>query len=186
MPVTLYNAQGIGPLQRTYKWDVSFPILPTVFTSETQYLSKVNFRCISATVPKPQFDPVTANPHGIDIDEPGIIHLNGDITLTIVETTDLIARKLLHGLQQVAMVDSNKVQYDIHTSGSNQASGDFAIKLCRLNNYNQINMTYICYKCFLKDFTDPEFNSTSDSVKPTFTVHYNYFEMGFEQSIVGV
>ena len=189
MPVTLNQIQSLGPLQRQYKWDISFIWQPadmtiTLATGEglQSLLDEVNIRCISAAVPTPRFDnDVSASPHGVDIDEPGIVHLNGNIEFTIVETTDLKARKLLWYLQQHAMTDNDKVQYDIHSAGSSRAN-DLTAVLHRLDNYNRVNLTYECYKCFISGITDPAFESTTGGVQPRFTLRYNWFKMGFQNS----
>ena len=201
MAVTLKQVQGLGPLQRSYKWNVSFLVeggtnaetTETTEVSETNnnntsaslstLLNKVNIRCISASIPTPKIDNVDAAPHGIDITEPGIVHLVGEIDFKIVETTDLISRQILHKLQQLAMTDNQKKQYDIHgTTTSGSYYYDLTAKLQRLDNQNKVNMTYYCYKCFITDFTDPGFESTSGDVEPSFKLRYNYFTVSIKNN----
>lgn len=177
MAVTLKQVQSLGPLQRQYKWNISFALNGN--SDLATLLSEVNVRCISAEVPKPRIEDITSAPHGIDIVEPGIIHLDGQINFKIVETTDLIARRIIYKLQQYAMADNDKVQYDIHTAGSNTNIMDLTTTLSRLDNSNKVNLRYKCYKCFIKDFTDPGFESSSGDVEPSFILRYNYFEVVF-------
>ena len=192
MPVTLTEIQSLGPLQRQYKWDVEFlwdpyGAVPTstdtgakTIPPETlaQLLSQVNARCLSSQVPTPKFSLVEADPHGIKIVEPGIVDLSGDIQLTLVETTDLKARKLIWYLQQYAMADESKSQFNIHSAGSDK-SNELTVKLKRLDNQGKINLTYLCYKCFINNVTDPDFQSTNGNVQCAFQLHYNYFRVGF-------
>ena len=177
MAVTLKQVQSLGPLQRQYKWNVSFSLNGE--SDLANLLSKVNVRCISASVPTPRFDNLSASPHGIDIREPGIIHLDGDIDFKIVETTDLISRRIIYSLQQYAMADDDKVQYDIHTAGNSTNIMDLTATLSRLDNSNKVNLKYKCYKCFISGLTDPGFESTTGDVEPGFKLTYNYFKVEF-------
>lgn len=195
MPVTLHQVHNMPSLVRSYKWDLSFPNPPSLLTSAVAgFSSNFNIRAISTSVPKARMEDVTAAPRGIDLHEPGLVHLDGQVNFTLVDTVDLVSRRILYRLRQICMTDIDKIQQDLNqvaaTSNSSR-SGNTAtidkvyqnttkpqgltILMTRLDNKNRPIWHYLAMKCFLADYTDPDFDGQSSAVTPGMTIQYNYF-----------
>lgn len=177
MPVKLTEVQNMRSLVRSYKWDISFPTIPEMVTRAVghNFSKDFNIRAISTSVPVARIEEVTAAPRGIDLHEPGLVHLDGQIQFTLVDTVDLISRKVLYALRQINMTDIEKVQQDIGIATSGSESQRFDILLARLDNFNNPIWYYLCCKCFIMSYTDPDFDGQSSAVQPQLTIQYNYF-----------
>ena len=199
MPVTLHQVHNMPSLVRSYKWDISFPNPPSALTdifNLTEFGKDINIRAISTSVPLPRMEDVTAAPRGIDLHEPGLVHLDGQITLNLVDTTDLKTRRVIYALRQICMTDVEKIQQDMNDIAASYNLDDYSnsatynpdsvmqdlstgqgltILLSRLNNKNRVIWHYLCMKCFLASYTDPDFDGQSSAVQPALTIQYNYF-----------
>lgn len=190
MPVTLAQVQNMPSLLRSYKWDIAFPQIPPMLSKfgVTSFSRNFNIRCISSGIPKATMDMVSAAPRGIDLDEPGIVHLNGEIQFQLVDTVDLTTRKILYGLRQICMADVDKEQQDISSNAATYAGTGYqdqalTMLLKRLDNHNRPIWYYYCGKCFLKDYDDPQLDGQSSAVTPSMTIHYNYYVDGTWEEI---
>lgn len=177
MMPTEEDVRSLGDFAPIYKWELTFLEGPFV----TNDINGLNFRCVSATLPKKTFDEITVGIHGQDKYVCGRVKYN-TITLDFVETIDNFIALFLYNLHEAQWQTNTGIQ-------APQAQVEFTCMLTRMNRQNQPTFAYQLVGCWIQDYShsaNPLQADTSDVIKPTLTIRYDYFIEGPAGSAFGV
>ena len=162
------DLRTIQQLALTYKWSLEFTKFPSgVATSiDSNFL---NMMCETANIPKETPSIITINQRGARVNYPGITNASGNISLTFIETVDQSVMKFLTAWR--------KACYDAKTGLSlTKGEVEAIITLYLLDNQNSPTYKYKLVGCILEDYTPSTLSNEADFMKPSITVHYDYFE----------
>lgn len=163
-------------------WDISFPAgsLPPAIASAAggNILQSINFRAVSAEIPKRTGNSLEISIRGHKIKQPGDYDYSGAITLTLIES-DIgadVHQLIAQWREAIIRTDSGyqKKMKDIKAEG---------VILRRLNRQNgaqqgtgSTSTIFYLHGVFLEDYELGEMNEAGDIIQPTVTLSYDNFD----------
>lgn len=172
MPGTsLSDLNSIGPSLKAYKFDLSFPVLPSAVSIGAPG-REIHLRCQTIDLPKKTGETIMLNMHGHELPEPGIYKPSGTISITLLETVDVVVLKLIKDLRDLVWAPDTGRSEEIEANS-------LEILLQHLDTNDGPLWFYRLKRCFLEDYDLPALDgSASDSFKPSMTIRYTDFEDG--------
>lgn len=167
---TIDNIRDLGDFATVYKWYLSIDTPPPGVASFPDS-DQLNFRCISADLPKLDGQSIEVTLHGHKVKQPGIHNYSGTITLTFVETIDNLITEAFRQWREACYESKTGIQ-----KSNNDVKA--VIRLTRLDRQDVEIYSYKLIGCYLETF-DPGgtlSDSANDTFKPVCTISYDYFE----------
>ena len=166
---SMSNILDLGDFMVSNLWEV------TVIPGGFQFLdsNELNFRAISAEIPKRTGTPLEINIRGQKVKQPGDYEYSGTITLTLVETesNQVIHKAISAWRELVIRTDTNYQDAKQNVTST--------IYINRLNRQNKpMNVGWTLYNCFITEYELGELNEEGAIIQPTITVSYDYFDDG--------
>ncbi|TMP46313.1 hypothetical protein CWB96_00330 [Pseudoalteromonas citrea] len=152
-----------------YKWDVWFtPPAAVAFDR-----NELNVRCLSSTIPTSSVQSIDIQIRGHHIKQAGIVNDDQTINLTFAETVDNTVHNMLNNWREALWATNTGKQVK-------RAEYQCDMLLTRLNNQNEPIWTYKLIGCYLEniDWGGQLGGDTSDIIRPSVTLSYDYFKMG--------
>ena len=171
---TLRDVHSIGTLQKSYNFELSFPVIPSMLMGIPNLSSHMNARCLNSDIPTARFENVSVRPHGITVIDTGLVDISGEINITLVETEDMTIRRAIWEMRQIYMNDKTRIQQEM----SLDKAGNQSLQVClkRLSTGLKPVWIYNMFKVFISGYTDPAFDGQAGAVTPSLTLTYNWFE----------
>ena len=167
---------NIGDAMVSNLWSVAFVRSPFALSNQGTFIDQLNFRAVSAEVPKRTGNSLEITIRGHKVKQPGDYDYSGQITLTLVESD---ANSPVHPFIRAwreAIIGTN--------TGYQAPKGEIETEviLTRLNRQNGIQTagatTWTLVGAFLEDYELGEMTETGDIIQPTITLSYDYFYEG--------
>lgn len=165
---TIDQLRQMGDFLTMYRWDMIIvpPAAITGINSE-----KLNFRCETTELPKMTGTSVEVNLRGHKIKQPGIYNYTNTISLTFVETTDVVLHDFVRKWREALW----KVKTGVSAAPKNQLQGSLILR--QLNNQDVGVWEYTLTGVYVEDYDFGQLDGTSsDSQKPQVTFSYDYFD----------
>lgn len=162
------NIRSLGDFLSVYRWSIQFTF-PSIISTESDSL---NFRCTSVDVPKMTNSPVAISIRGFVVKQPGNSGVQ-NITLHFDETVNIVVLDFIKQWRDAI--------YNMQTGASklpkNKLQG--IVRLSQLDNQDKTVWVYKLQGVFLEDYDLGVLDgATSDIVKPSITLSYDYFTDG--------
>ena len=172
------SIRGIGDFATVYQWNITLPSSP--ITSPIIGASDVeddfNLRCFSSEVPKRA--PVGAQDiwiRGHHVKQPGIYDSTHTLTLVFLETVDSLVASMMKAWRDACWDPVTGQQLS-------KENLEADVRLVRLNRQDEEIWEYILHGCFYEDGDPtggtPLDGSTSDIIRPSMILSYDWFEDG--------
>lgn len=170
MRPTIEQLRGAGDFASPFRWNLLFTRLPILPGFATTDLLSLNIRCESTDQPKRTNQKITVNMRGHQVHQPGITNYNGTMTLTFNETVDSKIALFLKAWGDACWAPKNGIRPP-------KSLVEGQILLTRLNNQDLPIWKTTIKGVFLEDYDMGQLDgSTSDTIKPSMTISYDYFE----------
>ncbi len=166
---SIADIRGLPDIATMYQWYVEFGVTKGSYQLPSN--EEINLRMISATIPKVNNEKLTASIGTFKVYLPGTSTYDGEITLTCVETVDSFIANWLYGWRKICTdpeTNAHSVKEDI----------EVVMQLSMLDRNDSPIWRYRCIGCFLTNYDFGELGATSDTIKPTLTISYDYFKEG--------
>jgi len=151
-----------------FRWNLNFITLPSGL-ADAPSSEDINVRCETTEVPKATNQSIEVITRGHKIKQPGITDYTNTLTFTFVETVDNAIHNLLRSWQELVWEtrSGNSVQRSELTG---------KILLQRLDNTNKAIWQYTIFDAYLEDHDMGTLDSSSEVMRPSMTVSFNFFE----------
>ena len=165
------DARSLTDFAVLYKWDLQITKFPTGIADISNAL---NLRCLSAELPKVTFENFKVGIRGHKVGQNGIATFSDTLTFTFVETVDMAVMDFISRWRTLTQnVEDN--------TALTKEGAELTMILTQLGSNNEPIFNYEVFGCILNDY-DPTGaiwdGETSDAVKPSLTVNYDYFTDG--------
>jgi len=151
--------------QKQHLWYLYFVTKPSVMDiSDTE----LNLRCLTTNLPKRVGETNEINIRGRKVVDPGIYNPEGTLTLTFVETSDNVVKRMIQQWEDACYDRRN-------TPSFGDVKADIGIEL--LDNTEASIYGYIIKDCFIEDSDVGELTGDSgEAIQPSITLRYNDFQ----------
>lgn len=155
------------------KWEITFLTLPAVGALGLLAADALNLRCESVEIPKASNQKFEIQIRGHKTLQPGILDYGNSLTLTFVETVDNTILKLVKGWRELMWSSRQGRSFP-------KKDLEATLLISLLDNQDQLRAKYTVYGCFYEsdDFGTMD-GSTSDAVKPSLTLSFDYYVDAF-------
>lgn len=169
------NIRATADFATVYQWDVRFitwPAAPVAGGPGWPDEADLNFRCESTDLPLATNQAIEVAIRGHKIKQPGILEYNKQFNMTMVETVDSKVSHWLRNWREACWRSQTGHQFT-------KAETDATIMITRLDRQLIPIWEYKLIGCWLEDFNTGQLDgSTSDAMKPSLTLSYDYFVDG--------
>lgn len=151
------------------KWDIAFLTLPAIGPLALLVSDSLNIRCESVEIPKASIQSYEVQVRGHKVMNPGLMDYGNTITLTFTETVDNTIRKLVKGWRELIWSSRQGRSFP-------KKDLEATLLITELDNQDKIRSKITVYGCwFLGDDFGTLDGSTSDAIKPSLTLSFDYF-----------
>lgn len=167
--ISIDQLRSLPDYAQVTKWDITFITLPAVGPLGLLVGEALNLRCESVEIPKHTNQKFEVMIRGHKTLQPGLIDYGNSMTLTFTETVDNVLLKLVKGWRELIWSSRQG-----RTFPKKDLEGTLLITM--LDNQDNIRAKYTVYGCFLEsdDFGTLD-GSTSDAIKPSITLSFDYY-----------
>lgn len=167
---------NIGDAMVSNLWSVGFVRSPDALNNQGQFFDELNFRAVSAEVPKRTGNSLEITIRGHKVKQPGDYDYSGQITLTLVESDfDSPVHAFIRAWREAIIGTNTGYQ-------APKSEIETEVVLQRLNRQNQDNLngatTWTLVGVYLEDYELGEMTETGDIIQPSITLSYDYFYEG--------
>jgi len=173
---TLLQVRTLGDIMVSNLWDVAISAPTIIKDHSSAFTGDVNFRAISAEIPKRTGTSLDITIRGHKIKQPGDYDYSGTITLTLLESdTNSPVHNFIRNWREQIIGTNTGYQ-------GKKADIEAIVTLTRLNRQNGISnvpgTTWTLYGVYLEDYELGDLNETGDIIQPALTLSYDYFTDG--------
>lgn len=162
---------GLGQFLTAYRWNVSMSG-PGATAAGFTSAKSMNFRCESTTLPQLSGSSAEITIRGHKVKQPGIYNYNGQITLVLVETTDVVVHTAMKKWRDLCWKAETGVQSD-------KSKVVATVKLEQLDNNDKVVWSYELHQAYYEDGDFGQLDNTNqDAQKPSLVLSYDYFKDG--------
>ena len=166
---TIDQIRQMGDFLTMYRWDVI--ITGPRAVSGLPNSEKMNFRCETSEVPKVNGQSMEVNVRGHKIKQPGIYNYDNVITLTFVETTDVVLHTFVKQWREALW----KTKTGVAAAPKNDLMGTIVLR--QLDNQDKAVWEYTLTGVYVESYDFGTLDgASSDTQKPSVTFSYDYFE----------
>ncbi len=161
-----------GDFPTMYQWNFIMSKFPQVGTYPDK--EELNKRCLTAELPKKTGQTIEVQVRGHKVRQPGIYNPVGTLTITFVETVDMMVANYFREWREACWETRTGVQ-------QSRENCEAVIALQQLNRQDEAIWQYVLTGCFLEDYdpTGGQWDGASPEVlRPSITLSYDYFEDG--------
>ncbi len=162
------QVRGLPDFAPMYQWNISTIRVPSgIFPEGTD----INLRCQTVGIPKSSTPKITTELRGHKTHQPGAIEHEGTLTLAMVETVDNMISNWIFRWRE-ACAD--------YLTGAHlpKAAVEATMMIERLDREDRPIWNYTIYGCWLESYELGELMATSETMKPSLTISYDYFVDG--------
>lgn len=165
---SINDIRALPDVAQLFRWNLILAQTPTGVAAPNEAL---NIRCETTTIPKATNNAFEVNIRGHKVFQNGILTYDNSYTLTFVETVDNMVHQFFKSWRELIW----QTQTGVAQLPTNQLKGEFILQ--RLNNQDTPIWVYNMHGVLLQDYDVGTLdNASSDSLKPTITFHYDYFD----------
>lgn len=164
------DIRSIGDVATLYRWNVDFVSFPTALAGPPTTES-LNLRAETTEMPKRTGQSIETLIRGHKVKQPGIYDYGNVLTMTFVETVDSVIANFMRNWREICSETRTGI-------AQNKVDVEATILITRLNNLDESIWEYKLVGCFLEDMEAGGTldGQSSDSIKPSLTFSYDYFE----------
>jgi len=167
MAVTIDQIRNLGDFLPVYKWDVQISKVPNGVTIDSNAL---NFRMLTSEIPKMTGQSIEINIKGHKVKQPGIYNYSNTLNMTFAETVDATILDFIKQWRELCWETKTGKQ-----KKSEDVKAEFLMFL--LNRQDEAVWKFRLIGCYLEDYDLGSLDgSSSDIVRPSITISYDYFE----------
>lgn len=167
---SINEIRNLGDFATLYQWNFSFINLPKAI-SVVGTSDDFNKRCVTSDLPKKNIQSIEVSVRGHKVKQPGIGGYDNTIPITFVETTDMMIHDLIGAWHEATWETGTGIQ-------APKSEVECSIRLELLDRQDNPTWEYILHGCYLETYEagGQLGDSTSDVMKPSLTLSYDYFE----------
>lgn len=169
---SIEDIRNLGDFATVFHWNFKL-IQPPSGVAAVPSSEELNWRCTTVALPKRTSTSTEVQIRGHKVKQPGVFAYDNAITITFVETVDTKITKFLYAWSEASWKAKTGVQ-----KLKTEVEGIVELEL--LNRQDEFRQKYTLTGCFLESFDpggDLADGSSSDAIKPTLTISYDFFEI---------
>lgn len=167
--INIDQLRALPDYAQVTKWNVEFVTLPVLGLLGFPISEALNLRADSIEPPKGSNQKFEVQTRGHKVLQSGILDYGNSLTITFNETVDNMIFKFVKAWREMCWASRTGTSFP-------KADLEATLVLTLLDNQDKPRAKYTVYGCFYEsDDMGTLDGSTSDAIKPTLTISFDYF-----------